>query len=305
MDKTIEYVLEVARTGGIARAARNLYITPSALSKFIIQKERELGVRIFNREGNQFTLTYAGEQYVRMLTSLKAQEEKMRLEMKRLAELYMGRLRVGFQMFYAETMTTRIIPTLQQTFPNLRVLLKEDYAAGLESSLLQNQLDLILTITDEERKDLRYLRMQESPVVLAAPRNSGLAGVSSMNEGFAYPWLTDDVVAGQQYVLDPEARSIRRYAGYLIKTHPEMLEGDITVSNARTALLAVKNGLGCIILPELLVKELGMESEVELYCYGAAPASVWLSIVYNPQTVLIDEITEFEAAIRTYYKLKS
>jgi DNA-binding transcriptional LysR family regulator len=302
MDKTIEYVLEVSRTGGIARAARNLYITPSALSKFIIQKERELGVRIFNREGNQFTLTYAGEQYVRMLTSLKAQEEQMRLEMKRLAELYMGRLRVGFQMFYAETMITHIIPTLQQTFPNLRVLLKEDTAANLESSLLQNQLDLILTITDEERKDLRYLRMQESPVVLAAPRDSGLAGMSSVHEGFAHPWLMDEVVAGQQFVLDPEARSIRKYAGYLIKTHPEMLEGDTTVSNARTALLAVQNGLGCIILPELLVKELGMESKVELYSFGAAPDSVWLSIVYNPQTVLIDEITEFEAAIRAYYK---
>lgn len=67
MDRSIEYILEVARCGGISKAARNLFITPSALSKFVIQKEEDLGVQIFHREGNKFTLTYPGERYVEML----------------------------------------------------------------------------------------------------------------------------------------------------------------------------------------------------------------------------------------------
>ena len=100
MDKTVEYVLEVARCGGIAKAARNLYITPSALSKFIIQKEEEIGVRIFNREGNKFSLTFPGERYVEMLKEEAALQEKMRTEMARLADLFSGRMRVGFQMSY-------------------------------------------------------------------------------------------------------------------------------------------------------------------------------------------------------------
>ena len=77
MDKTIKYVLEVARCGGIAKAARNLFITPSALSKYIIQKEDELGVKLFARDGNKFTLTYPGERYVEMLREAENLQEKM------------------------------------------------------------------------------------------------------------------------------------------------------------------------------------------------------------------------------------
>ena len=35
MEKTIDYILEVAKCQGITKAANNLYITPSALSKFV------------------------------------------------------------------------------------------------------------------------------------------------------------------------------------------------------------------------------------------------------------------------------
>lgn len=35
MDKNIQYILEVARCGGITKAANKLYITPSALSRFV------------------------------------------------------------------------------------------------------------------------------------------------------------------------------------------------------------------------------------------------------------------------------
>ncbi len=31
MDKNVQYILEVAKCGGITKAANNLYITPSAL----------------------------------------------------------------------------------------------------------------------------------------------------------------------------------------------------------------------------------------------------------------------------------
>lgn len=35
MDKNVQYILEVAKCGGITKAANNLYITPSELSKFV------------------------------------------------------------------------------------------------------------------------------------------------------------------------------------------------------------------------------------------------------------------------------
>ena len=49
MDKNVQYILEVAKCGGITKAANNLYITPSALSKFVQAREEELNVQLFHR----------------------------------------------------------------------------------------------------------------------------------------------------------------------------------------------------------------------------------------------------------------
>lgn len=50
MDKNVQYILEVAKCGGITKAANNLYITPSALSKFVQAREEELNVISQDRE---------------------------------------------------------------------------------------------------------------------------------------------------------------------------------------------------------------------------------------------------------------
>ena len=65
MDRNVEYILEVARCGGITRAAENLFITPSALSKYVIALEDQLQVKLFHRIGKSFVPTKAGEYYIR------------------------------------------------------------------------------------------------------------------------------------------------------------------------------------------------------------------------------------------------
>jgi LysR family glycine cleavage system transcriptional activator len=49
-----------ARTGGFARAAAELHVTPAAISQQVRQLERYLGVVLFEREGRGLALTDAG-----------------------------------------------------------------------------------------------------------------------------------------------------------------------------------------------------------------------------------------------------
>lgn len=77
MDKNIQYILEVARQGGITKAANKLYITPSALSRFVQARESELNVLLFHRVGKRFVPTEAGKYYIQ-----KCQEiEQLQLEL--------------------------------------------------------------------------------------------------------------------------------------------------------------------------------------------------------------------------------
>lgn len=300
MDKTIEYVLEVARCGGIARAARNLYITPSALSKFIIQREAELGVKLFAREGNKFTLTYPGERYVEMLQEEAQLQEKMHYEMARLSDLYSGRLRIGFQMSFAELMTNRILPTMQEEYPSVHFFIEESSTGDLMQMLKKSQLDVVLALSDEEDESLRYDRILKSPVVIAAARNSILGNKAENKEGFSHLWVDDETLINERIVFDRGEKTFRKYAGYLLGKGKIPLHSDITVTNARTALLCVEQGMGIIVLPELLVRELHYENKIDLFSFGLQERFTTLAAISDPKTVLANEVQMFGKIARDY-----
>lgn len=56
----LRYLIHVAESGSISRSAKALNISQQGLSQSIHQLERELGVRMFYRDGNRTRLTAAG-----------------------------------------------------------------------------------------------------------------------------------------------------------------------------------------------------------------------------------------------------
>lgn len=62
--ESLGYFLEVAQSGSLSLAARRLYISHQGLSKSIRQLEQELGVALFEREGNRLRLTAAGHDLI-------------------------------------------------------------------------------------------------------------------------------------------------------------------------------------------------------------------------------------------------
>lgn len=70
------YVCTLARCQTITRAAEELYITQPALSTYISNLEKYLGVKLFERTGKRFILTSMGEEYVkRAEVMLKLKDE--------------------------------------------------------------------------------------------------------------------------------------------------------------------------------------------------------------------------------------
>lgn len=293
MDKTIKYVLEVARCGGIAKAARNLFITPSALSKYIIQKEDELGVKLFARDGNKFTLTYPGERYVEMLREAEDLQGKMNREMARLADLYSGRLRIGIQMSFAELMIRGVLPALQDEYPNIRIFMEEAGNNELMKMLKKNQLDVILSLSEDKDESLRYDKLLESPIVVAAAKDSPLCGKAENKPGFTYPWISDDAIIEENIIFDRGERSFRKYADYLLSHGKTPLHSDITITNARTALLCVEQDLGIIIIPEIIVTALHFKNRLDLYSFGAYERFSALFAISDSKSVLVNEVQTF------------
>jgi len=60
--RQLHYFREVAKAGGITRAAKRLHLTPQTISAQLSEFERTLGIELFRRSGRRLELTAAGEQ---------------------------------------------------------------------------------------------------------------------------------------------------------------------------------------------------------------------------------------------------
>ena len=62
--KQIEYIVKIAETGSITRAAEQLFITQSALNQQLLKLEQQLGIKLFVRHKHDMTPTSAGRVYL-------------------------------------------------------------------------------------------------------------------------------------------------------------------------------------------------------------------------------------------------
>ena len=155
MDKNVQYILEVAKCGGITKAANNLYITPSALSKFVQAREEELNVQLFHRIGKRFVLTAAGEYYVGRCKEIETIQKEITIQMERFSTMSHGMIRIGVQPSFSDLVLKDIIPKFQESFPAVKIILQEYSTGELMELLKKQQVDVVLATIDQKDADLQ------------------------------------------------------------------------------------------------------------------------------------------------------
>lgn len=301
MEKTMDYILEVARCGGISKAAKNLYITPSALSKYVQQKEEELNVKLFARNGKKFSLTYAGERYVSMLEEMLEYKRRMESEMRHISHMHMGCLRFGFQMSLAEVVIVNIIKEFQQIYPNVRIISEEGSSVELMNLLRNNELDLVLSLEDSGEEEFCCETLTKDCIVLIAEKNSPLKSRAVKKDGFRHLWLDVQDYKDEKMVMYSEGQMFRKFAERNFTYYGFKPDVDIWVTTTKTALLSVANGIGITFTSELLVKQQHFEDKIEMFSYGKEQMEQNLSVIYNRNTMLSQEIRSFSEIAGKYF----
>jgi len=95
----IEAFVKIADLGSFAAAARELNISPSAVSKLVSKTEEELGTRLLNRNTRGLSLTQEGEMFLErsrvILDELTAAKE----ELSSVSGEPRGKLRVSMPIY--------------------------------------------------------------------------------------------------------------------------------------------------------------------------------------------------------------
>lgn len=155
--RKLAHLIELAATGSFSRAAENLHLTQSALSKSIQSLEEELDTRLVDRQGRRCTLTAAGALVVQRARRLLVDLDDLHQAVRQDAGPE-GQLRVGFGAGPGAATTPDFICHVLNAYPRVRLLIRRGTVAALLRELRERSIDAVLI-------DMRSLSEQDDLVV--------------------------------------------------------------------------------------------------------------------------------------------
>ena len=171
--KQLEYIVAIAETGSITRAAEQLYMTQPSLSLALSRLEKSLGMKLFTREKNQLILTNAGQLYVATAKEMLEMRDRLYKQMKELAQSSKT-LRVGISSLTCSQMFGIVYSQFKERYPNINIELHEANAHPLEQMLLDDTISLACTVFNKEchtQKRLTYTTLRKESFRLGISRN--------------------------------------------------------------------------------------------------------------------------------------
>lgn len=136
---------KIAETGGLSQTAREMRMTPSAVSKNLSHLEEQLGVLLVRRTTRSVTLTRQGKIFYERVAQILANVEETFDEVKELGTRVQGELAVTCSIAFGCTQLVGIVQRYSQTYPDVNVQISlEDRLVNLG----EESCDIALRITD-------------------------------------------------------------------------------------------------------------------------------------------------------------
>ncbi len=290
MDKNVQYILEVAKCGGITKAANNLYITPSALSKFVQAREEELNVQLFHRIGKRFMLTAAGEYYVGRCKEIETIQKEITIQMERFSSMSHGMIRIGVQPSFSDLVLKDIIPKFQESFPAVKIILQEYSTGELMELLKKQQVDVVLATIDQKDADLEYRPVKMCEFVMAVGKNHHLATLAVAKEGFQYPWVDLKACEKEENVMLLPGSPFRQHADEIYGHYHLKPNIVYQISGTRTGLSCVAYHKAIMITLDHMIFNNPFSKEIVPLSIGDAPIQTEIDLIYMKDIILKTEM---------------
>ena len=236
--------VRTVETGGFSAAARQLGLTPSALSKLVTRLEDRLGARLLQRTTRRLQMTAEGEAfYARALPILKAMDEA-EAEVTEAGTSPRGLLRLHCGSTFGTHQLAPAIPRFQARHPSVSLDLT---ISDERLDMMQEGVDLAIRIGPLEESTLVARRICNlERVICVAP---------SYLERHGRPRTPDDL---QQHncLWITSLPALRRWPfdtdeGIRV-VH---VDGNVVTNNAETVLQLAVAGVGITRLSDVVVAE--------------------------------------------------
>lgn len=242
--RQLQYLVALAERLNFRAAAEASHVTQSTLSAGIKELESLLGAQLVERHTRAVRLTGAGREAVERARPILAAAADLVERAAAAREPLSGPLRLGVIPTVAPFLLPRVLPSLREDYPRLRLYLREDLTARLLERLRRGELDLALIALPYDTGNLRLIELFRDEFWFVARQDDPLAKQKA---------VAVEALEPSAIVLLEEGHCLREHAIAACGGAATGAQG-IEATSLPTLLQMVEGGLGVTLLPEMALK---------------------------------------------------
>ena len=174
--KQLNYALEIEKTLNFKRAADRCFISASTLSNSILQIERALGAKIFERDTRRVLVTPFGRVF---LEKAKRVQSEMK-DIAKLGDIFSGPLTQQFNIGVIPTIAPfllpLVLPDLQKNYPDLTLKISESTSQSLVQGIKSGELDTAILALPFPQQGLLSFKFWSEDFFLVSHRDRRCRG---------------------------------------------------------------------------------------------------------------------------------
>jgi DNA-binding transcriptional LysR family regulator len=212
----LRHAAALGRERNFARAAATLGLTQPALTRSIQTLERELGVKLFDRQARGTVPTAFGALVLKHADELLGREADLRRDLQKMATLEAGDLRVGAGPYPARTVLGPTLADLCANESRFRVAITIDGEQRLRELLLNGDIDLYIGHHSGPDDALDFMPLKERPTVLYCRAGHPLANERELRTAdvmrfpLGFPTPRPEQQAAAKALLERDGQSAAR-----------------------------------------------------------------------------------------------
>lgn len=194
--KMLDYVVMIAKCESISKAAEKLYLTQSGLNQQLLKLERNLGIKLFERDHHHFRITDAGKIYVRNAMEILRIQRNTLMQLSDLKNNIHAEISIGLTHEHGIDLFTAVYPIFRHHYPYLRCKLAEHIVRDQYQLIEEGELDIGIVLTNINTAkcfpDLVFHEVYQEDLLLGIPMTHPMAK-NAVPIGTAQPLRVTDI----------------------------------------------------------------------------------------------------------------
>ncbi len=240
--RQLGFLVALADTLSFSRAAEASFVTQPTLSAGLRELEERLGVVLAERTRRSVVLTPVGAKIAARARAVLLAAGEIEELARASAAPEAGDLRLGSIPTIGPYLIPHALPEIRRSFPDLRLLLREELTEQLLEGLHAGRLDLIMIALPFEVGGIETMELFEDGYHLAAPLNR-----------FGPEPVGGAELEGAQLMLLEKGHCLQRHALSAFPNRRIEQDESFSATSLATLISMVSEGLGITLLPDLAI----------------------------------------------------